>query len=58
MSVRQGEVFWISPNESNGIASDHTHPYVVIHEDALNRVVTCALTSNLKRAKEPGQCIA
>ena len=57
MNVSQGNLFWISPNESNGIASDHTHPYMVIHKDALNRVVVCALTSNLKRAKEPGNVL-
>ena len=57
MNVRQGDLFWISPNDSNGIASDHTHPYVVIQKDALDMVVVCALTSNLKRAKEPGNVL-
>lgn len=57
MNIRQGDLFWISPNESNGIPSDHMHPYVVIHEDSLNLVVVCALTSNLKRAKEPGNVL-
>ena len=57
MNVRQGDLFWISPNESNGIPSDHTHPYVVIHEDSVNIVVVCALTSNLKRAKELGNVL-
>lgn len=57
MNVRQGDLFWISPNESNGIASDHTHPYVVIHDDSIRTAVVCALTSNLKRAKEPGNVL-
>lgn len=57
MNVRQGDVFWISPNKSNGIASDHTHPHVVVHDGSLNTVVVCALTSNLKRAKEPGNVL-
>lgn len=57
MNIRQGDLFWISPNESNGIASDHTHPYVVIQENSLNTVVVCALTSNLKRAKELGNVL-
>lgn len=57
MNVRQGDLFWISPNESNGLASDHTHPYVVIQEDSINTLVVCALTSNLKRAKEPGNLL-
>ena len=57
MNIRQGDIFWISPNESNGIASDYTHPHMVIHDDALNTVVVCALTSNLKRAKEHGNVL-
>jgi mRNA interferase MazF len=57
MEVRQGDMFWIAPNDSNGIASDHTHPHVVIHAEFLNAVVVCALTSNLKRAKEPGNVL-
>jgi mRNA interferase MazF len=57
MIVKSGDIFWISPNESNAIASDHMHPYMVIHEDSLNTVVVCALTSNLKHAKEPGNVL-
>jgi len=57
MEVRQGDIFWISPNESNGIASDHTHPHVVIHDGSSNMVAVGALTSNLKRAKEPGNVL-
>lgn len=57
MDIRPGDIFWISPNESDGISSDHTHPYVVIQNDSLNNVVVCGLTSNLKRAKEPGNVL-
>jgi mRNA interferase MazF len=57
MKVRQGDIFWISPNESNRIASDHAHPHVVIQDDTLNTVVMCALTTNLKRAKAPGNVL-
>ena len=57
MNISQGDVFWISPDESNGIASDHTHPHVVIQENPSNTVVVCALTSNLKRVKEPGNVL-
>ena len=57
MKVSQGDVFWISPDESNRVASDHTHPHVVIQENPSNTVVVCALTSNLKRAKEPGNVL-
>ena len=57
MNVQQGDVFWISPNIVNGIVSDHTHPHVVIHDGSLNTVFVCALTSNLKRAKELGNVL-
>lgn len=57
MPVRQGDVFWVSPDVSNRIASDHTHPHVVVQEDTSNTLQVCALTSNLKRAKEPGNVL-
>lgn len=57
MSIRQGNVFWITPNETNGVASDHPHPHVVIQVNAQNKVSVCALTTNLKRAKDPGNVL-
>jgi mRNA interferase MazF len=57
MDVRQGDVFWISPNEENKIASDHTHPHVVVQSDSPNALLVCALTTNLKRAKAPGNVL-
>jgi mRNA interferase MazF len=57
MEVKQGDIFWISPNEENKIASDHTHPHVVIQHDTLNTIVICALTTNLKRAKALGNIL-
>ena len=57
MDIRQGDVFWISPNETNGVESDHPHPHVVIQVNAQNKVTVCALTTNLKRAKDPGNVL-
>ncbi len=57
MEVKEGDVCWIAPDGSGQIASDHTHPHVVIHVDAPQTVVVCALTSNLHRAKEPGNVL-
>jgi mRNA interferase MazF len=57
MEVKQGNIFWISPNKVIKIASDHTHPHVVVQEDASNTIVICALTTNLKRAKAPGNVL-
>ena len=57
MEIRPGDLFWISPSETNRIASGYTHPHVVIQENTSNTMVVCALTSNLKRAKEPGNVL-
>lgn len=57
MDVKPGDVFWITPNETNGIASDHSHPHVVVQVNAQNKVTVCALTTNLKRAKDPGNVL-
>ena len=57
MDIRQGDVFWVSPNETNGVESDHPHPHVVIQANAQNKVTVCALTTNLKRAKDPGNVL-
>ncbi|SRR6266496_120867 len=57
MNIEPGELFWISPNESNGIASNHTRPYLAIRSDTSNTVTVCALTSNLKRATGPGNVL-
>ena len=57
MDIRQGDVFWITPNEINGVESDHPHPHVVIQVNAQNKVTVCALTTNLKRAKDPGNVL-
>lgn len=57
MGVKQGDVFWITPNEANGIESNHTHPHVVVQVNAQNKVTVCALTTNLKRAKDLGNVL-
>lgn len=57
MDIRQGDVFWITPNETNGVESDHPHPHVVIQVNAQNKVTICALTTNLKRAKDLGNVL-
>ncbi|MBI3153145.1 MAG: type II toxin-antitoxin system PemK/MazF family toxin [Chloroflexi bacterium] len=57
MGIHQGDVFWITLNETNGVGSNHPHPQVVIQVNAQNKVTVCALTTNLKRAKEPGNVL-
>src|SRR5687767_7823821 len=62
MEINQGDIYWVPIEESNGAEPGYTHPHVVIQENILNRsrintVVVCALTSNLKRAKAPGNVL-
>ena len=59
MVINQGDVFWIEFDEPAGSEPGYRHPHVVIQNNLFNRsrintVVVCALTSNLKRAKAPG----
>jgi mRNA interferase MazF len=60
--IDRGDLFWILPDASPGDAPGPAHPHVVIQDDVLNHsrihtVVVCALTSNLKRAIEPGNVL-
>lgn len=53
----QGDIYWV-PVEEPGIS----HPCVIIQADVLNRsrihsLVVCALTTNIKRAKSPGNVL-
>jgi len=62
MVIRQGDVFWIDLEEPRGSEPGYRHPHVVIQNNLFNRsrintVVVCALTSNLKRAKAPGNVL-
>ncbi|MET0791457.1 MAG: type II toxin-antitoxin system PemK/MazF family toxin [Polyangiaceae bacterium] len=57
--MQRGDLFWLGPDESRGSVPGVRHPHVVIQDDVFNRsrldtVIVCALTSNLKRATEPG----
>ncbi len=59
MVINQGNIFWVDLNEPSGSEPEYRHPHVVIQNNLFNRsrintVVVCALTSNLKRAKAPG----
>ncbi|WP_435017101.1 type II toxin-antitoxin system PemK/MazF family toxin [Tundrisphaera sp. TA3] len=59
MTIRQGDIFWAPLDEADGHGTGITHPHVVIQDDAINQsrvrtVVVCGLTTNRKRAAEPG----
>lgn len=60
--INQGDICWIELEEPLGSAPGYRHPHVVIQNNLYNRsristVVVCALTSNLKRAKSPGNVL-
>ena len=62
MVINQGDVFWINLKEPTGSEPGYRHPHVVIQNNIFNRsrintVVVCALTSNLKRSKAPGDVL-
>jgi mRNA interferase MazF len=57
--ILRGEVYWIAPEEDRGSIPPIAHPYVVLQDNLFNAsristVVVCGITSNLKRASEPG----
>ncbi|MDB4976381.1 MAG: Programmed cell death toxin YdcE [Myxococcaceae bacterium] len=60
--VRRGDLFWLEPDESRGAIPGFSHPHVIVQDDVFNRsristVVVCALTSNLRRSREPGNVL-
>jgi mRNA interferase MazF len=62
VDIKQGDIFWIDFGEPGGSAPGYRHPCVVIQNNVFNKskiasVVVCALTSNLKRMKAPGNVL-
>lgn len=62
MNIRQGDIFWIDFGVPKGSEPGYRHPYLVVQNNIFNKsristVVVCALTSNVKRAKAPGNVL-
>ncbi|MCJ7473431.1 MAG: type II toxin-antitoxin system PemK/MazF family toxin [Actinobacteria bacterium] len=62
MVINQGDIFWIDLDEPSGSEPGYTHPFVVVQNNIFNKsqigtVIVCAITSNLKRAKSPGNIL-
>lgn len=60
--INQGDIYWAKLEDPNGLQPDYAHPQVVIQDNLFNRsridtVIVCALTSNMKRANEPGNVL-
>ncbi|MEM9504269.1 MAG: type II toxin-antitoxin system PemK/MazF family toxin [Cyanobacteria bacterium P01_E01_bin.43] len=62
MVVAQGDIYWLDLGAPIGSAPGYQHPHVILQNNDFNRsnirtAVVCALTSNLKRAKAPGNVL-
>lgn len=60
--IRQGDVFWLDLGTPRGSEPGFRRPFVVIQNDLMNRsrvhtIVCCALTTNVRRAKAPGNVL-
>ena len=52
MVIQQGNVYWVDPKQSG-----YAHPHVVIEKNLNDTLVVCAITTNLQRAKSPGNVL-
>ena len=62
MEIRQGDLLWVDLGIPRNSEPGYRHPHVVIqnnlfNQSKINTVVVCALTSNLARAKAPGNVL-
>jgi mRNA interferase MazF len=60
--IRQGDVYWFDFGKPSGSGPGFRRPCVVMQNDvfnesALHTVVVCALTTNLRRARIPGNVL-
>jgi mRNA interferase MazF len=60
--IKQGDIYWVELGEPTGSRPGYRHPHVVVQNNAfneskINTVVVCALTSNIKLAKVPGNVL-
>ncbi len=62
MNIKQGDIYWIDFGIPKGSEPGYRHPHVIIQNNIFNKskintVAVCALTSNLKWAKSPGNVL-
>jgi len=62
MTIHQGDIYWVQLEDPDVLESAIPHPHVIIQENDLNHsaietVVACALTSNIKRVSLPGNVL-
>lgn len=59
MVIQQGDIFWVNVGRPRGSEPGYRHPYLVVQSDrfnrsAINTIVCCQITSNLRLAHAPG----
>jgi mRNA interferase MazF len=62
MEINQGDLFWVDLGVPRDSEPGYRHPHLVIqnnlfNQSKINTIVVCALTSNLQRAKAPGNVL-
>ena len=62
MVIAQGDIFWLDMGAPRGSGPGFRRPHVVVQNDVFNAsriqtTVLCAITSNLERAKAPGNVL-
>ncbi len=62
MEIKQGDLYWVDLGIPRNSEPGYRHPFVVIqnnlfNQSNINTVVVCALTSNIKRARAPGNVL-
>lgn len=60
--IDQGDLFWLDVGDPLGSEPGFRRPYVVIQNNtynhgAINTVIVCALTSNIRLARVPGNVL-
>ena len=62
MEIKQGDIFWIDLGVPHGSGQGYKHPHVIAQNNIfnlsrINTVVVCAVTSNLRLSKAPGNIL-
>jgi mRNA interferase MazF len=62
MVIAQGDVFWLDMGAPHGSGPGFRRPHVIIQNDVFNAsriqtTILCAVTSNLARARAPGNLL-
>lgn len=61
-TVNRGDIYWVAADPAKGAVPGVPHPHLVVQDDVFNHsrigtVIVCALSSNLRKASEPGNVL-